>query len=480
MSAGNAAVEPPEKIDGGLLRTAFVLVLGTFMATLDSTIVAVGIETLATDLNAPVTEIQWVSTAYLLAVVAAVPASGWLIDRFGGRRTWIAAIGVFLLGSLLCALSWSVTSLIVFRILQGLGGGLLPPVGQALVAREAGPQRIGRIISIVGVIPLLSPVLGPVVGGAILGVADWPWLFWVNLPVGIVAVALALRIVPVHPPAAKGAPFDAVGVVLLAPGLAVLVLGLTDLGNGRPFTSATVLPAIVLGVAMLAGFVVHAMRMRGVPLIDPRLFLRPPFGAAAAALLVLGASIFGAMFLLPLYFQTGRGLEPWQAGLLLVPQGIGAAVGSITVNRTIDRVAPRTLVLTGIGVIALGTVLFTQLGHAPADALVAASLLVRGIGLGMIGAPVMSLVYSRMDREHLPRAASALNLLTTLGGSLGTAAVAIILQTRLVARGATGGDEVSTALAFADTFWWVLGFCAVAAVGAARLPRYARKEPSAA
>lgn len=451
----------PERIDAPLVRTAFVLVLGTFMATLDATIVTVGIETLAVDLGASVTEIQWVTTAYLLAVVAAVPASGWLVDRFGGRRTWLGAVLVFLVGSALCAMAWSVASLVVFRVLQGLGGGLLPPTGQTLLARAAGPRRIGRIISIVGIVPMLSPVLGPLAGGAILGVADWPWLFGVNLPIGLAAVGLALRFVRRDPPAARGTPFDVRGAALLSPGIAVLVFGLTGFAHGPGVLPAV---AVALGAVMLAGFVGHALR-RDAPLIDPRLFTRPPFGAAALALVILGASVFGAMFLLPLYLQSGRGLTAWETGLLLLPQGIGALAGGVLVSRTVDRIAPRTLVLTGVVLIALGSIVFTQLAHAPSDALLAVSLAVRGLGISMIGAPVMTIVYSSLDRAAVPRASSALNLLNTIGGSVGTAVLAVILQSRLDAH--AGAADV----AFAETFWWALGFCAIALLGVTRLPR---------
>ncbi|MEV0126130.1 MDR family MFS transporter [Streptomyces sp. NPDC050703] len=465
-TAHDRAEAPPARVDAGLLRIAFILVLGTFMATIDATIVSVGIDTLATEFDASLTEIQWVSTAYLLAVVGAVPASGWLAGRFGGRRTWLAAIGVFLLGSLLCALAWSAPSLIVFRVVQGLGGGLLPATGQALLARVAGPGRTGRVISVVAVVPLLSPVLGPLAGGSLLGVAPWPWLFLVNLPVGAAAILLARRHVPDVPPAAERTAFDLRGAALLSPGLAVLVYGLTEVSHGGAPPAAA---GIAAGVAMLAGFTVHGLRTRGTPLVDPRLFARPPFGAAALALLVLGASVFGTMFLLPLYFQTGRGLSPFEAGLLLAPQGLGAAAGSVLVNRTIDKVAPRTLVLTGIGLILLGTLPFTQLGHEPPDTVVAVALAVRGVGMAMIGAPVMNIVYSRIEPARLPRAAGALNLLNTVGGSLGTALLAVVLQSRLTAH----GQDLPQA--FADTFWWVLGLCLLAAAGATRLPRTSAK-----
>ncbi|MFF0742770.1 MDR family MFS transporter [Streptomyces sp. NPDC004111] len=457
-----AGAPPAARIDAALLRVAFILVLGTFMATIDATIVSVGIDTLAGEFGASVAQIQWISTAYLLAVVAAVPASGWLAGRFGGRRVWLAAIGVFLLGSVLCALAWSANSLIVFRVVQGLGGGLLPATGQALLARVAGPGRTGRVISVVAVVPLLSPVLGPLAGGSLLAVAPWQWLFLVNLPIGAVAVLLARRYVPVVPPAPGRTAFDLRGAALLSPGLAVLVYGLTEVAHGRTLPAAL---GITAGVAMLVGFTVHGLRTRGTPLVDPRLFTRPPFGAAALALVVLGASVFGTMFLLPLYFQTGRGLTAWEAGLLLAPQGLGAAAGSVLVNRTIDKVAPRNLVVTGIGLILLGTVPFTQLGSQPGDVTLVAALAVRGAGMAMVGAPVMNIVYSRIEPAQLPRAAGALNMLNTVGGSVGTAALAVILQNRLTAR----GPDVPQA--FADTFWWVLGFCLLAAAGATRLPR---------
>ncbi|MFE9363217.1 MFS transporter [Streptomyces sp. NPDC006978] len=188
-------------------------------------------------------------------------------------------------------------------------------------------------------------------------------------------------------------------------------------------------------------------------------------------LVVLGASVFGTMFLLPLYFQTGRGLTAWEAGLLLAPQGLGEAAGSVLVNRTIDKVTPRTLVVTGIVLILAGTVPFTQLGHGIPDAAIVAALAVRGLGMAMVGAPVMNIVYSRIEPEHLPRASGALNLLNTVGGSVGTAALAVVLQSRLSARGQDIGS------AFGDTFWWVLGFCLLAAAGATRLPRTQARKP---
>ena len=183
-------------MDRDLWRLASVVVLGTIMSILDTTIVNVAIETLGRDLDASLNSIQWVSTGYLLALATVIPLTGWAMERFGGKRMWMLSVTLFLCGSTLCGLAWSTTSLIVFRVLQGFGGGMILPIGQAILAQAAGPQRMGRVMSVIGVPTLLGPILGPVIGGLIVDNFSWRWIFFVNLPVGVVALALAARILP--------------------------------------------------------------------------------------------------------------------------------------------------------------------------------------------------------------------------------------------------------------------------------------------
>ncbi len=239
---GTAPEPPPVSDSGGMLagldpqlrRLALVVVLGSIMSILDTTIVNVAIATLARDFRAPLSTVQWVSTGYLLALAMTIPLTGWAVERFGAKRMWIASLALFLLGSALSGAAWSIQSLIVFRILQGIGGGMIMPIGQSIMATAAGPQRMGRVMSLLGVPMLLGPILGPVIGGLILDSVSWRWIFYVNLPIGIVAIALAFRILPGHERTDRANRLDVLGLCLLSPGLGLLVYGLSQAGQGSP------------------------------------------------------------------------------------------------------------------------------------------------------------------------------------------------------------------------------------------------------
>jgi EmrB/QacA subfamily drug resistance transporter len=262
-----------------VLAAAAVVVCGAAMTILDSTIVNLAIERLAVAFDARLATIQWVSTAYLLALASVIGLAGWASDRFGTRRTFMAAVAAFLVGSLLCGLAWSAGSLIAFRALQGLGGGLVMPVGMTILARAAGPDRMGRVMALVGVPMLLAPALGPAFGGALIEAFSWRLIFLVNLPVGVVALVLAARVLPREP--VKPARLDVLGVALLAPGLTLLVAGLTGL-----------VVALVPGLLLLTAFAAHALRAED-PLIDLRIFRDRGGGPPAAAARGVGARVVG-------------------------------------------------------------------------------------------------------------------------------------------------------------------------------------------
>jgi EmrB/QacA subfamily drug resistance transporter len=468
-------------LDRALLRLASVVVLGTIMSILDTTIVNVAIETLGRDLHASLSSIQWVSTGYLLALATVIPLTGWSMERFGGKRMWMLSVTLFLLGSTLCGLAWSTESLVVFRVLQGFGGGMILPIGQAILAQAAGPQRMGRVMSVIGVPTLLGPILGPVIGGLIVDHFSWRWIFFVNLPVGALALILAWRILPSAERDTRSR-LDVVGMLLLSPGLALVVYGLSELGR-EGGVGPKVLIGLIGGLGFLVAFGWHAARARGRALIDISLFRDRAFAAASGTVFIFGVSLFGAMLILPLYYQVVRGQSALSAGLLLAPQGVGAAMAMPIAGRLTDRLGAGRIVPFGVIVACLGTGVYTQLTASTSFTVLGFALWVRGIGLGMTMMPSMAAAYQTLNRAAVPRATSTINIIRTIGGSLGTAVLTVVLQRQIVATipGANGelgglpagaGTSDALAAAFGHTFWWAVGLTAIGLIPALFLPRH--------
>jgi EmrB/QacA subfamily drug resistance transporter len=462
-----------DRLSPETLRVAVVVIVGAIMSILDTTIVNVALETLARDLDAPLSTIQWVSTGYLLALATVIPLTGWAAERFGPRRVWMTVVAGFVATSALCGAAWSAESLIAFRCLQGLAGGMIMPIGMITLAQSAGPQRVGRVMSVVGVPMLLGPALGPFIGGLIVTDLSWRWIFYVNLPIGLLGLALAVRLLPSG--RAQGrhegpTRLDWPGLLVLSPGLALVVFGLSEVATHGSVTVTRVLP-IVVGLGLVAGFAVRAWHARA-PLVDVRLFEHRGFAAAGVTVFVVGASLFGALLLLPLYFQIARGLSPLDAGLLIAPQGLFAAVGMNRAGRLTDRVGGGPVVVAGLLVLMAGTVAFTQVRPGTPVWVLEVALAVRGLGLGFTMMPAMAAAYATLERPQVPRATPMLNVLQRVGGSLGTAVLAVVLQHELTAAAGHGAESVTAA--FAATYWWVLAGTAVALVPALVLARTQR------
>jgi EmrB/QacA subfamily drug resistance transporter len=471
-------------LDPHLKRLALVVVLGSIMSILDTTIVNVAIPTFARDFKAPLSTVQWVSTGYLLALAMTIPLTGWAVERFGAKRMWIASLVLFLLGSALSGAAWSIQSLIVFRILQGIGGGMIMPIGQSIMATAAGPQRMGRVMSLLGVPMLLGPVLGPVLGGLIIQNVSWRWIFYVNIPIGIVAIALAVRFLPGHEKTDRLFKLDVLGLALLSPGLGLVVYGLSKAGHGS--ASSVFVPAGI-GLLLIVAFVLHALRTKLTPLIEVRLFADRQFSAASVTTFAFGAALFGGMFLLPIYYQVVRGQSPLTSGLLMAPQGIGAALVMPLAGKFTDRYGAGRVVPVGLLVAAAGTVVYTQLGAHTSFAVLAASLFVRGIGFGFVMMPAISAAYQTLIPPQVPRASTAINIVQRIGGSIGTALVAVILEHQISVQvhGLSGGLSAADSAqpsavakvaqplstAFGNTFWWVLGLTLLALIPALLLSR---------
>ena len=305
-----------ERTDGAATLTPQVrkvllaLIVGGIAAILDSTMVTIALHTLAVSLHSTYGAIQWVTTGYLLAMAVAIPVTGWAESRWGGRRVWMAALVLFVAGSALCALAWSDASLIGFRVLQGFAAGLIFPLMQTLAVRAAGGRASSNLIAAVSLPLALGPILGPVIGGVILNWLSWRWLFLVNVPVIAAGLVLAWRLLPADRPdrAAERARLDVTGLVLLAPALAGILLGLSNLSEDGGIGRAGVLVPLLAGIALLGAFIAWAARPGDRhPVVDVRLLRLRSLGTASAVLFTAGAAMYAGLFLLPLYYQQLHG-----------------------------------------------------------------------------------------------------------------------------------------------------------------------------
>ncbi|HYP73516.1 MAG TPA: MFS transporter, partial [Microbacterium sp.] len=295
--------------------SALVLMVGGLAVIFDSTIMSIALKTLSIDLDVPLSTIQWVTTGYLLALGVAIPLVGWAQARWGGKRLWMIALTIFLVASIACSLAWDASSLIAFRVVQGLGGGLMMPLMATLAIQQV-PRgaSLGRLMATVSLPAALGPILGPVIGGVILTVGDWRWLFWVNVPLCLIGLALAWRFLPADGPRRGEARLDIVGLLLLSPGLVGVLYGLSNVGGDGGFARTDVWMPIAAGLLLIAAFVAWQLRRRagddaGDGLVDVRLLARRSVGSASAVLFLSGASLYGSMLLLPLFFQIVYGTD---------------------------------------------------------------------------------------------------------------------------------------------------------------------------
>jgi len=454
-----------DRIEPYVWKIAGVVILGMIMSILDTTIVNVALRTLGHDLHSSISQIQWVVTGYLLSLAAVIPITGWAARRFGAKRVYMTSLVLFTIGSALCAVAASTTSLVLFRVLQGAGGGMIMPVGQLIMAQVAGPQRMGRVMGIVSMPAMLAPILGPVLGGAILQNLHWSWIFLVNLPVGVIAFVAAWRTIP-HTESGEAGRLDLVGLALLSCGSSSLVYGLSQLGTNASLTAPLVVWPILAGLALGGVFCWHALHAER-PLLDVRLYANRVFGAASLTTFALGAALFGAMILVPLYYQEVRHESVIVTGLLTGPQGLGMLLVMPLAGRLSQRHGGGRIAIFGVGILCLGTLPLAFVGASTSIATISVVLLVRGVGIGLAFMPAMTAAFASLRSDQLSDATPQLNVLQRLGGAIGTAVLAVVLQR------ASGGVTSPTALAsaFDAAYWWSLGIAVLALIPCAVLFR---------
>ncbi|MCO1659838.1 DHA2 family efflux MFS transporter permease subunit [Pseudonocardia sp. S2-4] len=436
------------------------------MAMLDITVVNVALDHLIDEFDTTLATMQWVATGYTLALATVIPLSGWAADRFGTKRVYLTAVFLFVVGSALAGIAWSAESLILFRVLQGLGGGMLTPLSMTILVGAAGPARIGRVMAVLGIAMQLGPIGGPVLGGWLVDDVSWRAIFFVNIPVGILTMVLGARILPDDEPRPTEK-LDVLGLLLLSPGLAALIYGLAQVpahaGVGHP---AVYLPAGA-GAVLVAVFVWHAGRTPNA-LIDLKLFGNRAFSTATVTMVLVMIAVFGSMLLFPLYFQQVRGQGALQAGLLIVPQGIGMMIIMPIAGRLVDRGHAAKLVRLGILLVIGVVAVLTQLTDSTAYWLIGVALFVLGVALGMVGMPNMSIALKTLRPPDIARGSTSLTIIQQSAAAIGTATLSVILTHEIEDPLA---PPAVLAEAYASTFTWALVLLAAALVSALFLPR---------
>jgi EmrB/QacA subfamily drug resistance transporter len=444
---------------------ALTAALGLFMAVLDNTIVNVSLAAMERDFHTTINRIQWVITGYFLAQAAVIPVAGYLGNRFGIKRLFIIALGIFTVGSLLCGLSPRFVGanggdgvLIGFRVLQGIGGGMLFPLGSAIAFSVFPPVERAAASATISIPVLIAPALGPTVGGLIVDSRwDWPGIFFINVPVGILAIILIARVVRPDPPrdaadpAARGG-IDVPGLVLSMIGVLLVVYAFTLVSQTRPGTITAANPngtlygwsywlvwaLLAAGLAILAVFAFFELRIARDPVLDLRLYGRRDFAVASLMTWVTRAVVFGSFFLIPLFLQQFRGDSAVRTGLILMAQGLGSIVGIQTAARLYDRIGPRALVVTGTVLMTASTVWLIAIDASSDARFFVPVLFLRGIAFGWSNLPLQTVALAAITGRGLPKATSLYNATAQIFSSIGVS----VLSTLLVEFTTTHADQL--------------------------------------
>jgi EmrB/QacA subfamily drug resistance transporter len=400
-----------------------VLVAGMFMSVLDTSIVNVAISAIQTDFGGSTADVAWISTAYSLVLGVVVPASAWLGDRFGIARVYTLSLAAFALSSALCGLAWNLDSLIAFRVIQAIPGGLLPAVSLTMVYRIVPPARIGAAMGMYGLGIVFAPALGPALGGYLVEYVNWRLVFYINIPVGVLGVAAAIILLPKFAPAITRR-FDLFGFLTIATGLVSLLLAFSE-GPTWGWTGYRVLGLIALSVLSLAAFVVIELEVE-YPLLNLRVFTNRLYTLSLLAMSVMMTGLFATLFYVPLFLQEGLGYPALRAGLLILPQALVMAVLMPVAGRLYDKIGPRYLAFFGLLIAAAGTFMLMGISPDMTRSELVMWLCIRAAGTGLAMMPIMTGGLSSLP-PVLTTSGSAINTVAQrVSAALGLAALTAV------------------------------------------------------
>lgn len=409
------------------------VMIGTFMAVLDATIVDVALPKIMSTFGIDIDTAKWVATSYLLVLAVMLPTSGWIADKFGYKKTYITALALFTFGSLLCSLSWNETALILFRVIQGMGAGLLMPVGMAIVTREFPPEKRGVALGFWAIAAAASVSLGPTVGGYLIDNFAWHSIYDINVPIGVVAI-FATMVIQREYQSQKVGKFDIIGFTSLSVFLTSLLLALSDGTAGwntGGWSSTFILSCFAISFASFVVFLVVELNIKQ-PLVEIRLLKNFNFGMANLVLFFFGMGMFGSTFLLPLYLQNGLGFTAYQSGSLFLPIGFIMGIMAPLAGLLSDKINPKFPAMLGIVLLAISLFINHFLSLFSETPSIMFSLYLRGVGMGFIFTPLSALALSDISREKMAQASGLFNVLRQVGGSFGVAIMGTLLTDRTI------------------------------------------------
>lgn len=448
------------------VAVSVVFVAAMFMSIMDTTIVNVALPTIGRSFHVPATSVDTVSIYFLVSLAVFIPASGWLGDRYGGRRVLLAAIVVFTAGSALCGLAQSLPELVLFRVLQGVGGGMLAPVGMAMLFRAFPPQERIRASSILTVPTTLAPALGPVLGGLLVTDLSWRWVFYVNVPIGAAALAFGLLFLKHEAPHPPGR-FDVTGFVLSGVGLGLLMYGVSE-GPILGWRTAAVLATMALGAVVLAAAAAVELRTTD-PLVDLRLLANRLFRASNAVMVLGAAAFLGTLYVVSLFYQDGRGMTALASGLSIFPEAIGVMSGAQLASRFLyPRLGPRRNVFLGLVGVAAAIGCMSLVGGTTDLWWMRLLMYLMGLSMAQVFVPLQAAAFATISPAATGRASTMFNAVRQLGSAIGVA----VFTTAVVAVGATvrvGGHVHPDLAAYHAAFLVAAGFAALGALTALRI-----------
>ncbi len=431
-----------------LVATAFVF--GIFIDLLDITIVNVALPTLGREFNTSSSNLEWIVTGYLLSLAIWIPASGWLGDRVGTKKVFMFALATFTFGSVLCAFAWSLESMVAFRIVQGIGGGMLTPVGNTMLFRAFPPHERAQASIVLTVPTVIAPALGPVLGGFFVDYMSWHWIFLVNVPIGIVGFIFCWAFVREE----KGevtTPFDIPGFVLSGGGLALLLFALSR-GAVDGWTSTIVLGTGLTGLAMAVALVVVELKTPH-PMLDLRLLSDRMFRSANVVFFTMMGGMMGVVFLLPLFLQNLRGLSAMDTGLLLMPQAVAVAVFAPLAGKLFFKIGPRRMLAASLVIFAVSSAMFLAIDLETNLLWLLPIMILRGLAMAFTFIPLQAAAFATIKPQDTGMASSIFNTNRQVASSIGVAILATVLAERTTHHIASSGSAAQGGLlGFHDAF----------------------------